>query len=314
MTEMSIVLPAINEADNLSMLLPRLHEVARSIGPYEIMGVDGGSTDDTAARAGRHGARVHFQRERGYGQALREAFALASGRYIVTMDADYSHDPFFIRDLYGARDRGAVVVASRYVPGGSSEAGGFRSFLSRILNFSFRRILSIPIYDMSSGFRLYHREALAQVEIGSRHFDALEEVLIKIVGLGYPVCEVPFVYKAREKGASKARVLKFGFQLLRTLHRLWQLRNSCEWCDYDHRAYDSAVFLQRWWQRRRHRIIAEMHAPGGKTLDIGCGSSRILEALSGAVGVDVSMPKLRFMAARGCRTLQASNPLSGARK
>ena len=50
MTYLTIVLPAINEADNLERILPRLHEVARSIGSYEILVVDGGSTDDTVAR------------------------------------------------------------------------------------------------------------------------------------------------------------------------------------------------------------------------------------------------------------------------
>src|SRR5207237_2093148 len=83
-TELSIILPAINEADNLSVLLPRLHDVAKSIGSYEILVVDGGSTDDTPARATMHGAKVHFQKERGYGKALQEAFDLAQGKYIVT--------------------------------------------------------------------------------------------------------------------------------------------------------------------------------------------------------------------------------------
>jgi dolichol-phosphate mannosyltransferase len=304
--ELTIVLPAINEADNLSNLLPRLHEVARSIGAYEILVVDGGSTDDTPARATRHGAKVHFQRERGYGSALKEAFALAAGKHIVTMDADYSHDPYFIRDLYAARDKGAVVIASRYVPGGSSEVSGLRSVLSRILNGVFRRVLAIPIQDMSSGFRLYRRDALREVEITRRNFDALEEVLIKLVGMGHPVAEVPFVYKARGAGVSKARVIKFGLQLLKTLRALWQLRNGCDWCDYDHRAYDSPHFLQRYWQRKRHEIIMGWHRSGGRALDIGCGSSRILESVPGMVGLDVSIQKLRFMGRRGCIVLRGS--------
>jgi dolichol-phosphate mannosyltransferase len=304
-TELTVILPAINEADNLSLVLPKIHEVARSIGPYEILVVDGGSTDDTAQRATMHGARVHFQKERGYGNALKEAFALAEGRYVVTMDADYSHDPTFIRDLFEARWRGAVVIASRYVPGGSSDVGGLRSVLSRILNAVFRRVLSIDIRDMSSGFRLYRKDALREVEITRRNFDALEEVLIKIVGMGHPVAEIPFTYRARETGVSKARVVKFGIQLARTLHTLWGLRNGCDWCDYDWRAHDSKHPLQRWWQRKRHEIILGWHRPG-RTLDIGCGSSRILKDLPGAVGLDVSLQKLRFMSRQGCLALRGS--------
>ena len=304
--ELSIVLPAINEADNLSLILPKLHDVARTIGAYEILVVDGGSTDDTPARAALHGARVHHQKARGYGMALKEAFEMARGRYIVTMDADYSHDPTFIRDLYAARERGAVVVASRYCPGGSSDVGGLRSVLSRILNAVFRRVLAIDIRDMSSGYRLYRREALREVEITRRNFDALEEVLIKIVGMGHAVVEVPFTYKARETGVSKARVIKFGIQLAKTLHTLWQLRNGCDWCDYDWRAHDSTHFLQRYWQRKRHEIILGWHRPGGRALDVGCGSSRILASVPGMIGLDVSLQKLRFMRGKGCPTLKGS--------
>ena len=305
-TDLSIILPAINEADNLSILLPRLHDVGKSIGTYEIVVIDGGSTDDTRARSAMHGAKVHVQRERGYGTALKEAFALAQGKYIVTMDADYSHDPSFIRDLYAQRDRASVVVASRYVPGGSSDVSGLRSVLSRILNTVFRRVLTIPIHDMSSGFRLYRRAALEEIDITRRNFDALEEILIKLVGMGHGVIEVPFTYKARGAGVSKARVIKFGLQLAKTLYSLWQLRNGCDWCDYDHRAYDSKHFLQRYWQRKRHEIIMDWHRPAKRVLDIGCGSSRILESVPGMIGLDVSIQKLRFMSRRGCPVLRGS--------
>lgn len=306
MTELSILLPTLNEAENLAVLLPRLHEVARSIGDYEILVVDGGSTDDTVAQAEKAGARVHRQQARGYGSALKEAFALARGRYVVTMDADYSHDPGFIRDLYAARDRGAVVVASRYCPGGSSDVPGLRSVLSRILNTVFRRVLSIDVRDLSSGFRLYRADALREVEITRPNFDALEEVLIKLVGMGHAVAEIPFTYKAREAGVSKARVIKFGIQLAKTLHTLWRLRNGCDWCDYDHRAHDSTHPLQRWWQRKRHALILAWHQPGARALDIGCGSSRILESIPGMIGLDISLQKLRFMKRRGCLTLRGS--------
>ncbi|HVR85245.1 MAG TPA: glycosyltransferase [Planctomycetota bacterium] len=305
-TELSIILPAINEADNLSVLLPRLHEAGKSIGTYEIIVLDGGSTDDTAARSTMHGAKVHFQKERGYGMALKEAFEVARGKYIVTMDADYSHDPSFIRDLYAQREKYSVVVASRYAPGGSSDVSGLRSVLSRILNTVFRRVLAIPIRDMSSGYRLYRRSALQEIRITRRNFDALEEILIKLVGMGHGVVEVPFTYKARGAGVSKARVFKFGVQLAKTLYSLWQLRNGCDWCDYDHRAYDSKHFLQRYWQRTRHDLIMDWHRPARRVLDVGCGSSRILESVPGMIGLDVSFPKLRFMARRGCPVLRGS--------
>ena len=53
------------------------------------------------------------------------------------------------------------------------------------------------------------------------------------------------------------RFLKFGIAYLRTLGRMWQLRNSVESADYDYRAYDSPIWLQRYWQRKRHQIILD---------------------------------------------------------
>ncbi len=306
--QITVLLPAMNEAENVSLVVPLLHETLRSLGlAYEILVVDGQSEDETPVRAASLGARVHVQRELGYGRALTEGFALARGRFILTMDCDYSHDPAFIGDLWKSRHRGAIVVASRYAQGGSSEAGAFRSLLSRILNATYRRILTLPVRDVSSGFRLYDRRALAEVKVESHNFDALEEILIKAYGLGYGVAEIPFRYRARASGSSKARILKFGWQLLKTLHRLWSLRNSAAWADYDYRAFDSRVFLQRYWQRTRHRLILELLSrPFGRVLDIGCGSSRIPMSIPGCVALDVQKQKTRFQSSHGVEAVGGS--------
>ncbi|MHC4606910.1 MAG: class I SAM-dependent methyltransferase, partial [Planctomycetota bacterium] len=121
----------------------------------------------------------------------------------------------------------------------------------------------------------------------------------KIHGLGYGICEIPFHYRAREKGASKARLLKFGWQLLRTLLRLWRLRNRGSCADYDDRAFDSRIFLQRWWQRTRRRLVTRLLGTPGRTLDVGCGSSRIIRGIPGGIGLDVALPKLRHIRNRG---------------
>src|SRR5438094_10031585 len=72
---------------------------------------------------------------------------------------------------------------------------------------------------------------------------------------GLRVVEVPFHYMARGSGRSHARLVKFGWALTRTLARMWRLRNSVDAADYDYRAYDGAMWLQRYWQRTRHRIV-----------------------------------------------------------
>jgi glycosyltransferase involved in cell wall biosynthesis len=125
----------LNERENVERLLPRTIEVLRTIGcRYELVVVDGGSTDGTADAATAGGARVICQTLPGYGGALREGLAAATGTYILTLDADLSHDPDFIVKLWRSRERAEVVIASRDVRGGVAYMPRHRLILSRVLN------------------------------------------------------------------------------------------------------------------------------------------------------------------------------------
>jgi dolichol-phosphate mannosyltransferase len=294
--DLTVVLPVLNERDNVAALLPQLEQVLRQLDcTTEVVVVDGGSGDGTAGLARTLGARVLVQSTPGYGGALREGFAAAEGNYIVTLDADLSHEPDFIAKLWRARDRADIVIASRYVKAGVAYMPLHRKVLSKVLNRFFAIGLGLPIRDLSSGFRLYRRSVLLQLEIEGRNFDVLEEILVKAYAAGWNVVEIPFTYYPRDRGSSHARIFRFGLSLLRSFGRLWPLRNSVESADYDERAFYSKIPLQRYWQRRRHEIITNLARDGGRVLDIGCGSSVILQSLNNAVGLDVQQNKLRYM-------------------
>lgn len=307
-SDLAIVIPALNEAANLEFLLPALASVTKELGVgAEVIVVDGGSADATAETARVLGARVIRQRERGYGSALLEGFAAVDrAPFVMTMDADLSHRPTFLRDLWAARAAADLVVASRYVPGGASQTFWSRRVLSRILNTVYSRTLSVPVRDTSSGYRLYRRDVLRALPVASRDFAALPEILVRLYAEGYRIVEVPFQFASRAAGRSHVRLLRFAWSYLKTLSRLWRLRNSVESADYDHRAFDSVIPLQRYWQRARHRIVLGFVGAGGRVLDVGCGSSRILRDLPGAVGVDVLLRKLRFMRPPHPQVVQAS--------
>jgi dolichol-phosphate mannosyltransferase len=295
-TEISVVIPAWNEADNLSKLIPQLHQVLTGLGhTYEIIVVDNHSADTTDQVCAAAGAILVQQTERGYGGALWSGFRRARGEYILTMDADLSHTPDFVPRMWNHRTDAELIIASRYVQGGSADMPGYRHVLSIILNEVYTRLLSLPVKDVSSGFRLYHAAILRDLDLQSNDFDALEEILIKCYAQGYSIAEIPFRYVPRDRGKSKVKLLQFGIAYLRTLSRMWRLRNSIASADYDARAFDSVIPLQRYWQRKRYRLITDLVDTSKSCLDIGCGSSRILGALNErSIGLDIQRGKLRY--------------------
>ncbi|MBT7290539.1 MAG: glycosyltransferase [Chloroflexi bacterium] len=305
--KLSVVIPALNEGLNIRELITSMHqEIPKITDDYEILIVDGGSKDNTRELAASLGARVVMQKEKGYGGALKTGFISAKGEYIVTLDADLSHSPTFIPLMWEAKSDAEIVIASRYAHGGSAEMPLSRRILSRILNMVFTRGLSLPVKDISSGFRLYHSSTLRELDLTSSDFDILEEVLVKCYAQGWKIKEVPFHYYPRKGGVTHAKLIQFAISYLKTFKRMWGLRNSIESADYDERAYNSVIPMQRWWQRKRFKIITKLAKDAGAILDIGCGSSKILGALDNVIGLDILMRKLRYGRKHGKPLFNAS--------
>src|SRR5271163_4302886 len=294
--DISVILPVANEAENLKALLPRLTALLdREHITHEIVVIDGNSTDGTRETAAALGARVVMERRLGYAGALETGIAEARGDYVLTLDADQSHDPDFVTKMWRARTRADIVVASRYMLGGVAYSDFIRRSTSWFLNQVLRRMLSIPVLDMSSGYRLYRREVFADLELTSANFEVQEEILVKAYASGFSVVEVPFTYFPRGAGRSHAKLISFGWKIFRSAVPLWKIRNSLASADYDERAFYSLIPPQRYWQRRRHRIAVLWARGAGRVLDAGCGSSLIVQSLNNVIGMDFNYAKLRFL-------------------
>src|ERR1700737_2395567 len=290
--QLTVLIPASNQASHLDQLLPALRQELRSLEiSHELLVVDQGSTDGTDETAAPHDARLLRPAMPGYGGALRTGFDQAIGEYILTLDADGSHDPSFLAAIWTARAGVEVVIASRHVDGGGAEMPRARQALSRTLSAVLRRGLSLPYSDLSSGYRLYRRAALDAITLHATGFDILQELLIRMVAAGYTTREVPLRYRAL--GTSRAWLARFALSHFKTFGAMWKLRNSIASADYDARAYQSVVPLQRYWQRRRYQVITTRAAGTHRVLDVACGSSRIIGSTQ-MVGLDIVLAKLRY--------------------
>ena len=272
---LTVIVTGLERLAAADEFLAQVRGAADGLGaPYEIVAAD------TAAQP--------------FGAALRGAFDRATAPYIITVDTDFSGPMTFMADLWARRHDAEIVIASRYVPGSDAAMPPLRARGSALLNAVFRRGLSLGIRDGSSALRLYRTDLLRALGLRARDYDVLQEVLVRAYAAGWRVAEIPLTYRPspRVRGKMHGRLAR---AYARTFRDLWRLRNSIAAADYDYRAHDSVIPLQRYWQRTRYRHITALIAGQGAVLDVGCGSSHIIGALPrGSVALDVLANKLRF--------------------
>jgi glycosyltransferase involved in cell wall biosynthesis len=220
----SVVVPAFNEDGSLESILQRTHSVLRSLGnPYELIVVDDGSTDRTAAIALSCGAKLVSNGENlGKGSALRKGFHQASGQVIVTLDGDGENKPEEIPRLLDAimsqNDRVDVVIGSRFAEKtGSRCVSGLHFVGNSIINVTMALLLGMRLTDSQSGFRALKRDVLKDLTLKSEGYEIEAEMTARMLKKGRVIKEVPITYTQRSTGVSKVVTFKDGFKILRTI-------------------------------------------------------------------------------------------------
>jgi dolichol-phosphate mannosyltransferase len=209
-----LVLPTYNEADNLEPLvtaaLTHLPAGAR------VLVVDDRSPDGTGEIADRLAAGeerievLHRPRKEGLGPAYLAGFrrALEAGvGYVLEMDADYSHDPADLPRLLSAVEDADLVIGSRYVDGGGVENWSpVRRAISRGGSTYARRVLGLPVQDLTGGFKCFRRQVLEAIPlelVSSRGYAFQVEMTYRAAKAGFKIVEVPICFRERRAGASK---------------------------------------------------------------------------------------------------------------
>ena len=211
----TIVVPTYNEAENLPKLVSALFSLPLDLA---VLVVDDNSPDGTGRiadglskqykgkvavlhRAGKLGLRS------AYIEGFRRAFELGADA-VVQMDADFSHDPAVLTEMARRIASYDVVIGSRYVKGGSLARRWpiWRKALSAFGNAYARTILGFPLRDVTTGYRMWKREALQNMpldRIRSNGYIFLVEMAYVAFLMGYDIAEVPIHFADRRWGKSK---------------------------------------------------------------------------------------------------------------
>jgi len=211
-----VCVPTYNEAENLPTLAERLLALEPAVDVVVVDDASPDGTGDIADSIADSCDRMHVMHRtegKGYAPACRAGIAWCLDRdykFVVTMDADLSHDPDVIPTLVetAQRDGADLVIGSRYVAGGGLEVdwGPLRRAVSQSGSAYARAMIGTPVHDCTSGFRCYRASSLFETHLekttSTGYFFCIE-ALSRIVDSGGTVDEVPIVYTDRVLGHSK---------------------------------------------------------------------------------------------------------------
>lgn len=202
--DISVVIPALNEAESLPELLDNIDEVVRGMGrTYEVWVVDDGSRDGTFAAVeavARKRPQVHavaFHRNFGKAAALSAGFARSRGRVVITMDADLQDDPAEIPRLVAAIEAGSDLVSGWKQ---DRQDGFVKNQSSRVFNAVTARMIGLRLHDFNCGLKAYRYDVTRAVRV----YGELHRFIPAMAHLGgFRVTELPVRHHRRRHGRTK---------------------------------------------------------------------------------------------------------------
>jgi dolichol-phosphate mannosyltransferase len=213
--EVGVILPTYREADNIAQLIYEIEDLPLHT---SILVIDDSSPDRTAEIVKnlqkKFGNILLYVRPKknGLGTAITDGFKIFlslefSPRFIVTMDADYSHSPKAVPQLLSKMQSGCgIVIGSRYCKGGKIAGWpSTRKIISRTANVVAKFLIGLKLRDCTSGFRCYSTSFLKET-VGSLHSQTYEiqiETVRQALSRAFSVKEIPILFVNRKRGKSK---------------------------------------------------------------------------------------------------------------
>ncbi len=227
--EVSIILPAYNEAPRIESTVERTAAAISDITPsFEIIVAEDGSRDGTdricAALAEKYGFVVHLHSDErlGRGRAMNHAFLASRGEILCDIDVDLATDMKHLKELVQAiRDGYDFATGSRLLPESNVKRPLKRELASRGFNFLTRLMLGSKLHDHQCGFKSFKRESLFAImgDVKDTHWFWDTELLIRAQRAGYRIKEFPVEWK--HGGATKVDLIKDVFGMGSSIFRLW---------------------------------------------------------------------------------------------
>lgn len=213
----SVVVPTLNEENNIKILLKEVNSVLQNYN-YEILVVDGHSKDKTVQFAKILGAKIIYDNY-GKGSALIKGFDTAKGDIIISMDADLSNRPNELKLLIAGIEAGYdVCLGSRFLTGGGSDDMpmirkiGNKIFVS-LVNF----IYGSHYTDLCYGYRSFAKGVSKKLNLKEKGFGIETEISIKVQKKHMKVIEIPSYEKLRASGEGKLSSISDGFIILKAI-------------------------------------------------------------------------------------------------
>ncbi|MBP9008122.1 MAG: Glycosyltransferase AglJ [Euryarchaeota archaeon ADurb.Bin294] len=220
--QVCVLIPTLNEEPTIGPLIQKFHNA----GYYDILVIDGNSTDNTRDKAYQAGAKVIIQKGKGKGAAFIQAIEQISKPYVILIDGDNTYDPAdadaLVLPLLSGYDQ---TLGNRLIPSNHVSFNRLNLTGNRILNWLFKISHGRYLYDILTGYRAFTLASLQRMRLYEEGFGIETEISSESVRNDDKVAIVPVSYGVRIGSDTKLDPIHDGIKIGRTIYRLAKLNN-----------------------------------------------------------------------------------------